>query len=589
MALDSIAVSALIKELSTALTDGRIDKIHQPERDELTVSVRTFSDSFKLVISASPSNARVHFTDAGKENPKTAPMFCMLLRKHIQGGKIIAVTQPDFERIIDITVQTRNELGDIVFRHLITELTGRNANIILTDENSRIIEAARHIDFTQSSVRQILPGLTYQSPPPQDKIPFLDASKDFDIRFDDITKTAQSAIMSEISGISPIFAREIVYRATSRTDTMSSTLSDADKARITTLLNQYRLRALNGDFSPVLITETETDRIIDFSPFEIAQYENICTLTSFPTMSEAIGSFYLVRASKERLKQRSADILKLITSNLERLSKKLVIQQRTLKDAENKDKLRRFGDLITSSIYMIKPGMTELTVPDYFEPDTPNVTIPLSPQLTPAENAQKYYKKYTKAKNAETEVKKQLESTLAETEYLESTLSFVENCTSLSDINAIRAELTEQGYIKSSQNTKRKSKELSSLPHHFISSDGFDIYVGKNNLQNDILTLKFANTQDIWFHTKKIHGSHTVIKLGLNKDVPKRTITEAAQLAAYYSKARESSQVPVDYAPVKNVKKPSGAKPGMVIYDNYNTIYTTPKSPQELNLKILDK
>ncbi|MEE0944553.1 MAG: NFACT RNA binding domain-containing protein [Clostridia bacterium] len=589
MALDSIAVSALIKELNAALIDGRIDKIHQPERDELTVSVRTFSDSFKLVISASPSNARVHFTDTGKENPKTAPMFCMLLRKHIQGGKIISVSQPDFERIIDITVQTRNELGDIVLRHLIVELTGRNANIILTDENSRIIEAARHIDFTQSSVRQILPGLTYLSPPPQNKIPFLDSKRDFDLSFDDITITAQSALMAEMSGISPIFAREVIYRVTNRTDTMASTLSIDDKNQIITLLNHYRLKASNGEFSPVVITEKETGRIIDFSPFDISQYESACEITSFSKMADAIECFYSTRASKERLKQRSADLLKLVNSNLERLSKKLIIQQKTLKDAENKEKYRRFGDLITSSLYMIKPGMTEAQVPDYFESDAPTVKIPLSPQLSPAENAQKYYKRYTKAKNAEIEVNKQLESTLTETEYLQSTLSFIENCTTLSDINAIRLELLQEGYIKSHTNNRKKQKESGSIPYHFISSDGFDIYVGKNNLQNDLLTLKFANNQDIWFHTKKIHGSHTVIKLGLDKQVPKNTLIEAAQLAAYYSKARESGQVPVDYTTIKNVKKPNGAKPGMVIYDNYNTIYATPKSPEELNLKMMDK
>ncbi|MBQ8636982.1 MAG: NFACT family protein [Clostridia bacterium] len=585
MALDSIAVSALIKELNISLTDGRIDKIHQPERDELTVSVRTYTDSYKLVISASPSNARIHFTNASRENPKTAPMFCMLLRKHIQGGKIISISQPDYERIIDITVQTRNELGDIVLRHLMVELTGRNSNIILTDENSKIIEAARHVDFTQSSVRQILPGLSYFAPPPQEKIPFLDSSREFNISFDDVTQSAQSALMGQISGISPIFAREIVYLATSRTDTMSSSLTDTSKKRILDLLNQYRLKAINGDFSPVIITEKETGRIIDFSAFDISQYENACEIKSFERISDSIESFYNTRASKERLKQRSADLLKLVTSNLERLSKKLIIQQKTLKDAENKDKYRRFGDLITSSIYMIQQGMTEVSVSDYFEPDLPTVIIPLSPQLTPAENAQKYYKKYTKAKNAETEVMKQLESTLTEKEYLESTLSFVENCTTLSDINAIRAELAEQGYIKSRTQNRRKQKEPNSLPYHFISSDGFDIYVGKNNLQNDVLTLKFANSQDIWFHTKKIHGSHTVIKLGVDKDVPKTTLTEAAQLAAYYSKGRDSGQVPVDYTAVKNVKKPNGAKPGMVIYDNYNTIYTTPKSPEELNLK----
>lgn len=589
MALDSIAVSALVSELAASLIDGRIDKIHQPERDELTISVRSFSDSFKLVISASPSNARVHFTNESKENPKTAPLFCMLLRKHIQGGKIVGISQPDFERIIDISVQTRNDLGDIVLRHLIVELTGRNSNIILTDENRKIIDAARHIDLTQSSVRQILPGFEYSPPPRQNKIAFLDTNCELSLRLDDVTQSVYSALMSQISGISPLFAREVVFAATGRTDTMSATITAEQTEKLLSVLRQYRTKAVSGDFSPVLITEKETDRIIDFSPFNISQYGNACFITPYDCVSDAINGFYRTRASKERLKQRSSDLLRVINSNLERLSKKLVIQQKTLKDAENKDKYRRFGDLITSSIYMIKQGMEEISVPDYFEPSSPIVNIPLSPMLTPSENAQKYYKKYTKAKNAETEVKIQLQNTLAEQEYLESTLAFAANCSTLSDINAIRAELSEQGYIKSGKHSKKKQKESASLPYHFVSSDGFDIYVGKNNLQNDILTLKFANSGDMWFHTKKIHGSHTVIKLGLDKDIPKRTLTEAAQLAAYYSKARESGQVPVDYTQIKNVKKPGGAKPGMVIYDCYNTIYTTPKSPQELNLKLLDR
>ncbi len=587
MALDSIAVRALCCELSEKLINGRIDKIHQPERDELTVSVRTLADSFKIVICASPSNARIHFSDSFKENPKTAPMFCMLLRKHLQGGKILEISQPDYERIIKFGIQARNELGDLVMRYLIVELTGRNANIILTDEDSKIIEAARHVDYTQSSFRQIMPSALYIAPPKQAKIPFLDKNSIFEIAFDDQTQNAAAAIMSELSGISPVIAREVVWSATGRTDTMSRELTELQKSKITDSLKKLQERALANDFSPVLITETSTDRLIDFSAFEIGQYEGACTIKASNSMCDTIEEFYSQRALKERMKQRSADLLKLISNNLERLSKKLVIQQKTLHDAENKEKYRKYGDLITSSAYMISQGMDKVVLSDYFEPNAPEIIVPLSTQLSPIENAQKYYKKYQKAKNAEIEVKKQLKNTLTEIEYLESTLALADNCTSLSDINAIRAELANEGYLK--LHTKGKRKQPQSIPHHFISSDGFDIYVGKNNLQNDILTLKFANSSDIWFHTKKIHGSHTVIKLGIDKDVPKSTMLEAASLAAYFSKARFSNQVPVDYTTVKNVKKPAGAKPGMVIYDNYNTIYTAPKSPEELNLTKSDK
>lgn len=583
MALDSVAVFALAGELSKAAVGGRIEKIHQPERDEIVLAIRTFTDSFKLIISASPSNARVHFSAETKENPKTAPMFCMLLRKHLQSGKITEISQPDFERILKITVRTRNELGDLVDRHLIAELMGRNSNIILTDDSMRIIDAARHVDFTQSSVRQIMPGLTYQSPPPQDKTPVLDASREIRIDFPDPSQPVSKAIMAAITGISPVTAREIVWSVTGRTDTSCAGLSDKDG--IISALNAYRSKVLARDFSPVLISESGSGRLIDFSATEVKQYEGAAECTSYGSMSDVVEAFYRTRDTKERMRQKSADLLKLINANLERLSKKLIIQQNTLRDAENKDEYRKKGDLITAGAYAIKQGAKEVVLPDYFTEGSPEITIPLSPQLSPIQNAQKYYKKYAKAKNAEIEVKKQLESTLADIEYLESTLALAENCLEVSDINAIRTELASLGYIRRKTDTKKQKKEQQSKPHHFISSDGFDIYVGKNNLQNDILTLKFANSSDIWFHTKKIHGSHTVIKLGVNKDVPKTTMMEAAQLAAYFSKARGSNQVPVDYTVVKNVKKPNGAKPGMVIYDNYNTIYTTPKSPEELKLK----
>lgn len=584
MALDSIAVSALRFELENLLIGARIDKVHQPEKDELTVSIRTFTDNYKLVICASPSNARIHFTDRFKDNPKTAPMFCMLLRKHIQGGKIVEIRQPDFERIIEFVIQTRNELGDIVFKRLIVELTGRNANIVLCEENGNIIESARHIDPIQSSVRQIMPGIPYLPPPKQDKIAFLDTEKEFSFDYTTPGQTVQDMLMSQISGISPLFAREISWLATERCDNAVASLTEDEKNKVIYYLNSFREKATKGEFSPVLITEIETDRLIDFSPFNINQYESACKTKALDTMSDAISLFYSVRADKERMKQRSSDVMRIITSNLERLSKKLVIQQKTLKDAENKEKYRQYGDLIMSSIYLIKQGESEAIVVDYFSENTPEITIPLKPELSPAENAQRYYKKYTKAKNAEIEVTKQIESARSEIEYLESTLAMVENCTDYSDINAIRSELSGEGYIKRQTSKKRNDNEKTSKPHHFISSDGFDIYVGKNNIQNDTLTLKFANTSDIWFHTKKIHGSHTVIKLGIDKDVPRQTILEAAALAAYFSKARSSTNVPVDYTTIKNVKKPSGAKPGMVIYNGYNTIYIEPKSPEELGI-----
>lgn len=583
MALDSVAIYALKNELSEKLVGGRIEKVHQPERDEILLAVRTYTDSYKLVISASPSNARVHFTAAAKENPKTAPMFCMLLRKHLQSGKITEISQPGFERMLKITVESRNELGDIVNRFLIAELMGRNSNIILTDENGIIIDAARRIDFTQSSVRQILPGIEYKAPPAQDKAAILDPDAEIEVDFSDPTLPAHRAVMAAVSGISPITAREIIHLCTGDCTISCRLLSEERKSAINDALKLYRSDILSHKISPVIISEADTGRLIDFSATSVTQYSGGAAVAEYPDMSSAIEAFYRTRDTKERLKQRSADLLHLINTNLERLSKKLVLQQKTLSDAKNKEAYRKTGDLLTANIYMLSQGMSEVTLPDYFTEGAPEVKITLSPALTPAQNAQKYYKKYNKAKNAETELVKQIESARADIEYLESMQSLVLNCLDLSDIGAIRAELASEGYIKRT-GTRKQKKDSASKPHHFISSDGFDIYVGKNNLQNDTLTLRFANSSDIWFHTKNIHGSHTVIKLGTDKDVPRRTMLEAAALAAYFSKARTSNQVPVDYTCIKNVKKPNGAKPGMVIYDGYNTVYTAPKSPSEMGL-----
>lgn len=583
MAFDAVAVSALTQELQNTIIDGRIDKVYQPERDEIILSIRTFTGAFKLLVSASPANARAHLTQYSKENPKVPPMFCMLLRKHLQSGKIISVAQPGFERVLKITILGYNDLGDQVEKHLIAELMGRNSNIILTDNDGRIIDSARHIDFTQSSVRQILPGLQYQSPPPQDKAPILDPSSPISLDFSFAAQNADKAVMAAVSGISPITAREIIQKVTGRADTKCAELPPHLQAAIAAALDEYRGEILSGKFSPVVIKEAQSGRLIDFSASEVRQYGSAAACISFGSMSEAVEAFYHERDNRERMKQKSADLLRIIHTNLERLSKKLIIQQQTLRDAENKEEYKMYGDLLTAGIYLIKQGESEVTMPNYFAEGSPQIRIPISPMLTPAQNAQRYYKKYTKAKTAEIEVTKQLQTTEREIEYLESALALAENCLCTEDINAIRAELAEEGYLKRRTEQKRRKQEISK-PHHFISSDGFDIYVGKNNLQNDTLTLRFANTSDIWFHTKKIHGSHTVIKLGINKDVPKSTMLEAAQLAAYFSKARASNQVPVDYTGIKNVRKPNGAKPGMVIYDNYNTVYVTPKSPEDLGL-----
>ncbi len=575
MAFDTICVKKTVEELNSTIIGGRVDKIYLPEKDELMISIRTQGGSYKLVLSASANNARVHFTDFSKENPKTPPMFCMLLRKHLTSGKIVKVSQPNFERIIEIDIESYSELGDLTTKHLICEIMGRNSNVILCAEDYRIIDSAKHIDFSLSSVRQILPGLTYELPPQQDKFPILDTEKmqDVTLDFSHDANTPDKAIMNAVSGISPATAREIVFSAIGTNSLVLGELSEISKKQIRQKLIDF---SQNIKFAPCIIFDPN-GKPLDFSAVPITYFGESYKVEYFDTIGEVVSKFYFERDKKERMRQKSADLLRLLNNNLERLTKKLVIQEKTLKDAENKERYKIFGDLVTANLYQIEKGAESVVVNNFYEPDCPEVEIPLSREISAAKNAQRYYKLFTKLKNAEVETEKQRQMTLSDIEYLESTLCALENAESEADLNLIRAELTDEGYIKRSKTGKKEAKKVSK-PMHFVSSDGFDIYVGKNNTQNDYLTLKFANSQDIWFHTKQIHGSHTVIKLGIDKDVPKTTMLQAAKLAAYYSKARESSQVPVDYTQIKNVKKPNGAKPGMVIYDNYNTVYVAPEN-----------
>ncbi len=573
MALDTLCMQAISNELNSTILGARIEKVYQPEKDEITLNLRTYTDSYRLTLSASPQNPRIHFTNLSKSNPQTPPMFCMLMRKHTTSGKITKIESLPDDRILIIDIESYNELGDLTVKHLIVEIMGRHSNIILANADMTIIDSVKHIDYTVSSVRQILPGMIYSFPPKQEKHPILCGNfSDMVFPLPEHPIRAEKYILNTIGGISPLTAKEIAYRAFGSCDTLIPSEGFADKLAAT-------LKGLiEAGFSPCLITERESGRILDYSAIDITLYESLAEIKKYESISELLEDFYKTKDSAERMKQKSADIIKLLNTNIAKISKKLNILKATLYDAKNKDKHKKYGDLLMANLHALKPGDTTAIVCDYFSENLEEISIPLLPELSPAANAQRYYKLYNKAKTAETEAAIQLKKATNELEYLESTLALAENCLSETDINAIRAELAELGYLKI-RTKGRKQAPNTSKPHHFISSDGFDIYVGKNNTQNDKLTLRFANSGDIWFHTKKIHGSHVIIKLGIDKEVPMQTMREAAELAAYFSKARESSQVPVDYTTVKNVKKPVGAKPGMVIYDSYNTVYVTPKQP----------
>lgn len=579
MALDAVAIRAIADELQ-CLVGGRIDKISQPERDEIVVQVRTREAHYRLVASASPAHPRLHLTSASKKNPQTAPLFCMLLRKHIGSGKITEIEQMGFERIVRISVESYDELGDLTTKQLIVEIMGRYSNIILISENNRIIDSVKHIDESVSSVREILPGGIYEAPPEQTKKALVDYDMESSLSIGGAVK-ADKALISAVAGISPLTAREIVYSVFGTTDVNAQSVNTNKGAELKLAVIKTAEAVRNGSFKPCMITDRDTGRILDFSAIDIKQYEELAQIDYYDSMNELVDAFYYKRDMHDRMRQKSADITKLMNNNAERIAKKMSILERTLRDAQNLEKYRINGDLLTANIYRIEDGMKEIEVENFYEPGE-TIKLTLDPALSPSQNAQRWYKKYNKSKTALTEAAKQLEAARADLAYIESTLAMAENAESVEDINAIRAELAEQGYLKSGRGNKKK-KEAASKPMHFVSSDGFDIYVGRNNTQNDYLTLRFANTSDWWFHTKDIHGSHTIIKLGLDKDVPKRTILEAAQLAAYYSKARESTQVPVDYTVIKNIRKPNGAKPGMVIYDGYNTVYVTPKLIEDSN------
>ena len=591
MAFDAITVRNIVNELNNTIINAKIDKIHQPERDELLISLRTRENTYKLVISASAAHPRLHFTDNVKPNPITAPMFCMLLRKHLSGGRITAVEQPEFERVVRFDIESYNELGDLTTKHLIVEIMGRHSNIILTDSEYKILDSIKHIDFSVSSVRQVLPSLQYVSPPSQNKINPLTVTKEEIIsaflKGTDGVKT-DKFILSVFEGISPIVAREISFRAIGTTDAFIGELDTAAKAKLIASVADVFEDIRKNNFAPCIVTYASDNKVIDYASVNITQYGGMGNTTAFDSIHELLDAFYSKRDADERIKQRSANLVKLVTNHLERASKKLIIQQNTVKDAEKAEKFKIYGDLIIANMYRIDEHSTKIEVENYYEDGSPVICITLDPSLTPSQNAQKYYKKYNKSKTALVETAKQIESTVQDITYLESVLHNLNSASNENDLLEISAELAEQGYISSRAKSVKNNKQAKlkqSKPMHYISSDGLDIFVGKNNHQNDYLTLRYANSSDIWFHTKNIPGSHTVIKLGIDKNVPERTMMEAANLAAYYSKAKNSSQVPVDYTSIKNVKKPNGAKPGMVIYDFYNTVYVRPDEKLVESLK----
>lgn len=587
MALDGVVLSNILGELKQKLIGGRVDKVYQPERDEIIISIRSLGNNYKLLLTSNASHARIHLTEIQKENPMTPPVFCMMLRKHIAGGKIIDIEQPNFERILNLSIEAVNEMGDNTVKKLIIEIMGKHSNIILTDESNNIIDSIKHISHDTSSVREVLPGKAYSLPPSQGKLDLIKLDYDSFINNVSIKKgmKIQEILYKAYSGISPALASEICFESNVLSDSYLEQLNKEDLDSIFKTFNNLKNIILNNNFKPEIIIDEANKKIIDFSSIEMKQYSSL-KKQSYDSISKLLENFYKEKDNSSRIKQKSHDLHKLIMSNIDRCLKKREIQIKTLKDIADRDKWRVYGELITANIYSIQKGMTNFETTNFYDENMTTIKIKLDSELTPVENAQRYFNKYNKAKRTFIALQQQINQNDNELKYLEAILSALDNSADESNIIDIHTELFEQGYIK-----KRKAKKGEKLkktkPLHFISSEDFDIYVGKNNKQNDELTLKFASSNDMWLHTKDIPGSHVIIKTK-GYEIPSQTILEAAYLAAFYSKGRNSSNVPIDYTLKKYVKKPNGAKPGMVIYEDNKTLFVTPSEEIINSIKALN-
>jgi predicted ribosome quality control (RQC) complex YloA/Tae2 family protein len=581
---DGVVAESIVKELAQKLSGGRIEKVLQPEADELVLLVRARNMNHRLVMSASPNYPRIHITETVKENPSSPPVFCMLLRKHLTGGRIISFEFNDYERIIGVVIEAQNELGDISVKKLVIEIMGRYSNIILLNSDNRVIDAIKHIDSEISSVREVMPARLYVLPPSQDKL----SPAGLDVSYlTGMLDTANSAVekflLEHIKGFSPLLCREACCRAGIDGRKRAADLDPDERTALEGSLCSMQDEIRNGKYVPAVMYEDDQHlRPLDFHCLDIHLY---AFREKFDSVSQALDRFYDSCDRAERLRQKKSDLYKVLNTVIDRCSKKMALQQEALRDVADREKLKLYGELITASIYAIPHNAESVSLFNYYSDKGEYIDIPLDPNLTPQANAQRYYRKYAKAKNTYTFTSRQLEETRSELDYLESVLLMLDNCTSLQEIDEIRQELAEQGYMAQRRRKADKSRPASTEPLHFRSTDGFDIYIGKNNRQNDQLTLKTAQSGDIGLHTKAIPGSHVIIRKA-GREIPERTIEEAAVLAAWHSKARMSSNVQVDYTAVKNVSKPSGAKPGMVIYVNYRTAVVTPDRKLVERLKV---
>lgn len=556
MPLDALCLSGLVHELNGALSGARIDKIYQPGRDEVVLALRAPGGNVKLLLSANPNHPRPQLTQLPRENPDAPPMFCMLLRKHLSGGRILSIAQPHLERVVEIRLEALDELGDRVERRLVLEAMGRHSNLILLDGEGRITDCLRRVDGDMSARRQVLPGLFYRLPHAQAKLdPTALDRGELERLLAAAPPQAQADqwLLDAFGGLSPLVCRELACRAGGSTDARLDAMGQEGRRRLLDGLEGLLKDVQENRFTPVMVTIDGRPKDFSFLPLE--QYGSAAGLTPFPTFSQLLDQFYEQRENQERIRQRGQDLIRSVTNARDRLTRKLANQDRELTATLDRKRLRQYGDIITSNFHAMDKGMARLRATDFYDPEGREVEIPLDPLLTLQQNAAKYYKEYNKAKTAQRMLTIQMEKGRGELDYLNSVLENITLAEGERDLQEIRQELVDTGYLCRPSKAKGREKRASSKPMEFCSSAGLRIAVGKNNTQNDLLTCKLAAKGDIWLHTQKIHGTH-VILFTQGRTPDPGSLQEAACLAAWFSQGRESGKVPVDYTPVKYVKKP---------------------------------
>lgn len=574
MALDGIYLSCIKRELEPILLNSRVDKIHQPSRDSIVITLRTQGfGTKKLMFSSSAGTARVHLTDRELENPKTPPMFCMLLRKHLSSGKLLAIRQDGFERILFFDFEATDEFGDKVILTVAAEIMGRCSNILLLAPDGRVIDSIKRVSEDMSRVRRILPGIQYTLPPRDNRLNLMDFEDSrllsaLSVQPGELSK----ALVKCIEGISPVFAREAAFFAARGEERQTSDLNDAEKTRLCYYLHDAAGQ-IEKDENKYYILRTREGLMKDFCFTKINQYGSLMFYREFDSPSKLLDVFYSEKDVLAQTKQRADDLFKLLISLSERIRRRVSAQKLELEECKKRDEYRLKGDLIMANLYRLEKGMNVCRLENFYEESSPETEISLDIRLTPSQNAQKYYAEYRKADTADKMLRTLIASGEQEERYIDSVFDALSRASTESELSEIRAELAAEGYIKARRTKEKQPKALP--PVEYVSASGFKILAGRNNRQNDQLTLKTADKSDIWLHVKNITGSHVVI-VGGGSVPDEETIAQAANIAAYNSSARGGSQVPVDYTEVRYVKKPSGSKPGMVIYTNQKTLYVTP-------------